>query len=165
MNRFVSQLLIPLLMLGHVLTHSHAGTSTDQRNDRAARPHIHLTSHDHQKNRVHHGHSHHGHSHCSDLISEAHDHGDSVHRKADIRRDRLQLTSLNDHDSDAVYLMSSTQTYSRLRDICSPEKALVVGFDESNLVIDFQTSLRGLTIPLRLCLSQPFYILLASLRL
>ena len=160
MNRFVSLLLIPLLMLGHVLAHSHAGTGTNHLNDRAARPHIHLTSHDHHKNR-----DHHGHAHGSALISGDHDHGDSVHPKADSGRDRLHLTGLNDHDSDAVYLMSSTQTYSRPRDICSPEKALVVGFNASNLFIDFQTSLRGSTIPLRFCLSQPFYILLASLRL
>ncbi len=165
MNRFVSLLLIPLLMLGHGLAHSHAGTGTGQLNDRAARPHIHLTSHDHHENRDHHGHSHHRHSHGSDLISDDGDHGDSVHRKADSGRGRLHLAGLNDYASNAVYLMSSTQTYSRPRDICPPEKAFVVGFNESNLVIDFQTSLRGSTIPLRLCLSQPFYILLASLRL
>ncbi|MEZ6076116.1 MAG: hypothetical protein R3C56_10735 [Pirellulaceae bacterium] len=97
MKRVLSLLLIALLMLGHLLPHSHVGTGADQPGDPAARPHIHLASHD----------SHHGHSHDHAQATDDHDHGDSIRHGTDTASNTLGISSLSDHDSDAIYFASS----------------------------------------------------------
>jgi hypothetical protein len=163
MKRVLSLLLIALLMLGHLLPHSHVGTGADQPGDPAARPHIHLASHD-----SHHGHSHdshHGHSHDHAQATDDHDHGDSIRHGTDTASNTLGISSLSDHDSDAIYFASSRLAYDRPSRIDSPDSDLIAVVAE--LSIDFNSLPTHLicTIPLRRSLSLPLYLLTASLRL
>lgn len=154
MNRFLSLLLIPLLMLGHVLPHSHDGIGMEQVDGHAARPHIHLTSHHH-----------HGHSHEHAQVSDEHEHGYAIHQKCDAELHRLGISGLVDHDSDAVYLASASLAYVRLSGIDSPSSDLVAVVSEHSLIVDFPTTRPVSAIPLRRSSSLPLYLLTASLRL
>ncbi len=154
MNRVLSLLLIALLMLGHVLPHSHDGIGTEQLDGHAARPHIHLTSHDH-----------HGHSHEHAQVSDDHDHGDAIHQNSDAELHGLGISGLIEHDSDAVYLASASLAYVRLSGIDSPASDLVAVVSEHGLIVDFPTTRLVLAIPLRRSSSLPLYLLTASLRL
>ena len=110
MNRFVSLLLIPIFMLGHVLPHSHAGTSVVEPNGHSLRPHIHLSS-DH----------HHDDHHHDDHDDDDHDDDDHEHHHAGDQSDgehsetaaTATLSVPTDHDSDAVYFSDSDWTASR----------------------------------------------------
>lgn len=86
MNRIVSTLLIPLLLMSQSLfsaPHTHAGSSIVEPNGHAARPHVHL--HD-----ANHRHDHHSHRHGH------HEDGDDVPSSTGEQD--------SDHDSDAVYV-------------------------------------------------------------
>ena len=99
MNQFVSLLLIPIFMLGHMLPHSHAGTSVVEPNGHSLRPHIHVSS-------VHH-HDHddedHGHHHA----------GDEFDTQNSETAANATLSVPMDHDSDAVFLADADWTASR----------------------------------------------------
>ncbi len=100
MNRFVSLLLIPMFMLGHVLPHSHVGGSIVEPNGHSLRPHIHLSS-DH-------------HHHHDDVDDHEHrqagDQADAEHSQTAVA---ASLSVPIDHDSDAVYLAAANWTASR----------------------------------------------------
>lgn len=81
MNRAVSTILIPLLLVSQSLfslPHSHAGSSIAEPDGHTARPHIHL--HDHAHRDHHHG------------------DGDDEHSSDEAPREQVP-----DHDSDAFY--------------------------------------------------------------
>jgi hypothetical protein len=88
MNRIVSLLLIPFFVLGQALPHSHAGSGIAEPGGHTERPHVHVSTH-------HHDHGNAAHSH-SDHQSEG---GNPVNSDG--------VTSANEHDSDAVYLVAS----------------------------------------------------------
>ncbi len=151
----LSQMLIPLLMLGHVLPHSHVGSGTDQPDDHAASPHVHLASHDH----------HHGHSHEEAQVSGDHHHGDSIRQSTDAEQGVPGIYGLEEHDSDAIYLASSWLTYGRPSGIDSPNSELVVAVSEAGFIVDFSIARLVSGRPLRRSTSLPIYLLTASLRL
>ncbi len=91
MWRITSILLIPFLVLGPVLPHSHAGTGVVVPVGHDSRPHVHLNSHDHS------------HSH------DQHHHGPSkqLSTKSDTSSVASELAAVADHDLDAIYLAAS----------------------------------------------------------
>ncbi len=158
MDRVLTLLLIPILMLAHVLPHSHVGIATDQPDDHAARPHIHLASHDH----------HHGHSHEEAQVSDDDDHGDFIRLSTDAEHrvpGFYRFYRLDDHDSDAIYLAGSTPTYGRPSGMDSPDGGVVPAVSEPGLIADFPTTRLVSAIPFRRSSSLPIYLLTASLRL
>jgi hypothetical protein len=99
MNQFVSLLLIPMFMLGHVLPHSHAGTGVVEPDGHSLRPHIHVSGgHQHD-----HGDDSHVQRHASDQSQ--------AECTEDAETDTLWVPT--DHDSDAVYFVDSDWTMSR----------------------------------------------------
>ncbi len=91
MNRIVSLLLIPFFVLGQALPHSHAGSGITEPDGHAERPHVHVSKHDHD-----HGNGNGAHSHSEHQSEE----GNAI--------DSDVVTSANEHDSDAVYLIASS---------------------------------------------------------
>lgn len=91
MWRISSILLIPFLVLGPVLPHSHALSGVVVPVGHDSRPHVHLNSHDHS------------HSH------DQHHHGPSkqLSPKSDTSSLASELAPLVDHDLDAIYLAAS----------------------------------------------------------
>lgn len=153
MNRIVSLLLIPLLMLGHVLPHSHVGTGTDQPDDHAARPHIHLASHDSGTD---------SHEHAE--VSEDHEHGDSIHQNSDAIANSDGISGRNDHDDDAIYLANSPSTFGR--SVGTKQIDLPVAFVVADQCLaQSQTHQPQRVIPPQRSSSLPIYLLTASLRL
>lgn len=93
-----------MLMLGHVLPHSHAGTGVVEPDGHSLRSHIHISDrHHHDHDSSIHADSGHHHHHAGDQ-SEA----DSSETVAG---DTLSVPT--DHDSDAVYLADTYWTVSR----------------------------------------------------
>ena len=97
MNRLVSLLLIPLFILGQVCCHSHAETGVDAPSNHDSRPHVHVSVSVH-----HHGHSHHEHSDDK--------HQGSVAADLELTDMPGAVFSVNEHDSDAIYLSNSPIT-------------------------------------------------------
>lgn len=91
MNRFVTILLIPFLLVGNALASSHGMPALQSANH--GRAHIHVAS------APHHGH----HSHESD----GHHHGH--HHECD-EHDSSPVTP-GEHDSDAIYLASADDAF------------------------------------------------------
>ncbi len=92
MSRLVVILLIPFLLVGNALAHSHSMA--------AHQTHDHGRAHIHVANAPHH-HKHHSHE------SGDHDHG-HVHESDE--HESTQVTPV-EHDSDAIYLASSDDVY------------------------------------------------------
>ena len=151
MNRFLSVLLIPLFVLGQALPHSHAGSGMVEPVDHAARPHLHLFL-GHSPDHTHH-----------DDGDHDRDHGEQV--------DSVDSTSVHflsthdDHDSDAVYLVKSDTSLSRS---LSVERAgCPIAFDFVELCFDWP---KGLAFGFANLLPDrpaglPIYLLVGSLRL
>ena len=104
MNRFVAILLMPFLVVGNSLAHSHGSAAHPSQSQ--GRAHFHVGStpqqgHEHKS----HGHSHHGHSHDH---SHDHDH-DQDHESDDSQPAPLEKPV--GHDSDAVYLVAADFVY------------------------------------------------------
>ena len=153
MNRLVSLLLIPLLMLGHLLPHSHVGTGTDQPDDHAARPHIHLASHDSGTD-----------SHQHAEVSEDHEHAETIHEKSDAVGRSHGISGQNDHYDDAIYLANSPSTIGR--SVGSKQIDLPVAFVIGDQCLaQSQTHLPQRVVPPQRRSSLPIYLLTASLRL
>ena len=104
MNRIVSLLLIPMFMLGHVLSHSHAGSGVVEPGGHMARAHVHISGgHQHE----HDGHSHDGYDH---------QHHDAGNPADEDRSETARIATLSvpvEHDSDAVYLIETEWTVGR----------------------------------------------------
>tara|TARA_R110002074_G_scaffold214998_3_gene384909 strand:- start:2122 stop:2745 length:624 start_codon:yes stop_codon:yes gene_type:complete len=94
MNRFLLLLLIPFLVLGQCLPHSHAGSGAVDSDGHALRPHVHLHGHAHNDVHVHDDH----HEHA--------DEGESTSPSD-------SLAPAAEHDSDAVYSAASGQLLTR----------------------------------------------------
>ena len=100
MRPLISLLLIPFFVLGQSLPHSHAGTGVVHSSDHDARPHVHFSG---------------GHSHDNRHVEASHNHDhESVHSES------VGVSGIGvscppfDHDSDAIYLPSSTSFASRV---------------------------------------------------
>ena len=90
MCKFVSLLLIPLIVLGQSLPHSHTGTGVAEPNGHSQRPHVHFHSHDH--------------------LAKAHTHHNHKPSSKDKKSRHCELVApLADHDSDAIYLSATTK--------------------------------------------------------
>ncbi|QEG41304.1 hypothetical protein [Roseimaritima ulvae] len=142
MTRFISLLLIPFLVLGQCLPHSHAGSGVAEPDGHALRPHVHLHAHDHA-----HG-DHHEHADESESSSPS----DS-------------LSPAADHDSDAVYLIASGQSLTRTSGAIETEvhSADWIALPVS-LTVDIRPRWRTSDTPVRYR-TMPIYLLTASLRL
>lgn len=92
MNRFVAILLIPFLLVGNALAHSHGTTAHQSPNH--GRAHIHIGS------APHHGH----HSHETEGHHHEHDHESDEPESAPV------VTPV-EHDSDAIYVVSADDAY------------------------------------------------------
>ncbi|MEO8269183.1 MAG: hypothetical protein ABI557_05655 [Aureliella sp.] len=151
MNRFVSLLLIPFFVLGQALPHSHAGTSVEQTNDHASRPHVHLSS-DHSHD-LHHAETSHHHNGEVDYFDSANAAGTSV------------SSPPFSHDADAIYLAASTSLASR---VVATQK---IYWASDEVIVDCLFKLAavpkagGRVAPPERCASVPIYLLVSSLRI
>lgn len=98
MKQLVSLLLIPMIVLGQAMPHSHAGTGVAESDDHASRPHLHLSI----------GHSHH---HDADHADHEHDHGTIKTEADDFASSGYSLPI--EHDSDAIYLAQHIASHIR----------------------------------------------------
>lgn len=142
MNRFLSLLLIPFFVLGQCLPHSHAGSGVAEPDGHALRSHVHLHVHDH--------------AHDSD-----HEHLDETESTSPSD----SLSPAAEHDSDAVYLVSSGQSLARTSGSIGIEVDSTdwVAFSVP-LTVDVETRWRTSDPPDRYR-TLPIYLLTASLRL
>ncbi len=92
MYRFISLLLIPFVVLGQGLPHSHTGIGVSKPNGHSLRPHVHLHSLDYA----------HAHAEHADSNQQA-----SSKDKKSIHGDFVSPVA--DHDSDAIYLLATTE--------------------------------------------------------
>ena len=99
MPRIVPLLLIPMLVLGQALPHSHAGTDVVEPNGHSLRPHIHLSS-DHHHDHDDDDHEHH---HAGDQSESEHSQPTAI----------ATLSVPIDHDSDAFYVADADWTAGR----------------------------------------------------
>lgn len=106
MSRLVSLLLIPLCLLGQPMPHAHSGSDANTPKDHDARPHVHIGG---------------GHSHSH---GKAHHHGAAAgHHHDDDGPVQNAVSSLADHESDALYL-SDFRADGSLKKVQSPTDAI-----------------------------------------
>lgn len=96
MRPFVSLLMIPLLVLGHGLCHSHSAIGGNGAGELSARPHFHLS---------------HGHTHASQPAPPQ-GAGSGAQASATTSAEVLSLPA--DHDSDSLYLGDTTCSLNRM---------------------------------------------------
>lgn len=138
-------------MLGHVLPHSHAGTSVVEPDGHSLRPHIHLSS-DHHHNHDDDDHEHH----------HAGEQSDAEHSETSAT---ATLSVPTDHDSDAVYLSDSDWTASRTVGTTQVDSAALVWTSLApSFDCDSRPGCRCGDPPDRYA-GLPIYLLTASLRL
>ena len=158
MKRLVTLLVIPMMLLGHVLPHTHAGTRVDRPDDHSARPHIHLAMHGH-------GHTH-GETAAHGLDEHGLDKNDVDQQVADRPSDgHLDLFTVNQHDEDAVYLGGSTTSHHRLNGSGVQSDSTSAHFVVPEAFGCLATLGRQYTWSPQLYYSLPIYLLTASLRL
>ena len=148
MNRLIAILLIPFLVVGNSLAHSH-GVAAHQSHGQI-RAHIHLGSgsgHDHDDHGSH-GHSHHSHDHDHD--------GDNP--------DSTPVEPV-EHDSDAVYLVAADSLFTTSeRDSFDLDSHFFRESATCVITVDSRPPL--LHIPPLSCTAElPLYLLYAALRL
>jgi len=145
MNRFVTILLIPFLLVGNALAHSHGMAAHQSTNH--GRAHIHVAS------APQHGH----HSHDCDDHHHGHDHASDEHESAPI--------TPVEHDSDAIYLASADDAYTPT-DRVSLELGSSCFFDAPLCIVDDSRPPAVLSCPCTASTPElPLYLLHAALRL
>ena len=145
MNRFVTILLIPFLLVGNALAHSHGMAAHQSSNN--GRAHIHVAS------APHHGH----HSHDSDGHHHGHDHESDGHESAPV--------TPVDHDSDAIYLASADDAFTPT-DRVSFELGCSCFFDAPLCIVDDSRPPAAVSFtPTASTPELPLYLLHAALRL
>ena len=145
MNRLVAILLIPFLLVGNALAHSHAVAAHPSANH--GRAHIHIGS------APHHGH----HSHESDDHHHGLDHENEEQESA-------QVPPI-EHDSDAIYLASTGDAYTPT-DRVSTELGAFVYVDAPLRILNDSRPPAALSCTLTASASGlPLYLLHAALRL
>ncbi|OYP38208.1 hypothetical protein CGZ80_03025 [Rhodopirellula sp. MGV] len=98
MNRLVVIALLPFLIVGNALAHSHHDHFGDGK--QSERPHVHFHGHDHGAHRNHEGHNAVTHSH--------HEKSSTTHAKQHGAADRDSLVSV-DHSAEIAYFPASTE--------------------------------------------------------
>ena len=161
MRSFISLLLIPLVMLGQPLPHSHAGTNVVETSDHASRPHLHVASGHAPHKHADHNHTNHSQRNSSHWDGEHH----HQHANSSVANTVAALSQSTEHDADAVYGAGTSCTVKR-----TPIRS-----DLSFVVID-----RELVVPLAMNDASPYsrtsdppdryaklplFLLIASLRL
>lgn len=103
MCRWVSLVLIPLLLVGQSfgMAHTHQGTGVAEPKDHAARPHFH--THGGNGRRHHHHHHSYGNTTANGLGRVKHRHHGEAHESPEAASWR----SAADHDDDAVYVSTA----------------------------------------------------------
>lgn len=86
MVRLLTLLLIPILLIGRPIPHSHSGSGIVEPHDHDGQTHVHLHSVDHS---THHA---------------VHFHGPTVLDDKPANFDDLKLWPVDEHDADAIYL-------------------------------------------------------------
>ncbi|MCM2372270.1 hypothetical protein [Aporhodopirellula aestuarii] len=159
MRRLVTLLLIPMFMLGHALSHSHAGTGVDSPRDHAVRPHLHLSSSDHAHE---HGHDHHDdaeHAHSHHVQHETSAEDGSLATSED-----AVISGVQDHDSDAIYFANSPATPGR--SVCDVQNITAQDYlIGEEFIADLNASHPPLRHPPQRYTTLPIFLLTASLRL
>ena len=147
MRPFISLLLIPMLLVGHALPHSHSGSGIVVPDKRAHRPHIHLGIHHHHHDGDKHDH------HLPDNENDGRDQGSHV-------------DSTTDHDSDAVYLADCDLAGNRMVDGLELDflPAAWISVDSITNMVSGR-SLRAGDPPDRPIGALPVYLLTATFRL
>ena len=149
MQRIVSSLLIPLVLVSHgfCAAHSHVGTSVVEPEGHSARPHIHLQSGTH---------------HHDDDLHREHDGADSHEEYPALMFEEGPL----DHDSDALYI-AERQLFNDAKPGTISKAELSFGgvvCDESATIAGLRICIkRGLPPPLR-DLKCPLYLRILSVR-
>lgn len=146
MGRFLTLLLIPLLLLGRPVPHSHAGSGIVSPDGHDLRPHVHLHS-------DHHGH-HHGH----------HSHDRSSHKTDDKDR-KVELVPVADHDANAVYFSLGTVPVSKQSGSSLVQTLELIAFNPTPELLAEQECRYLRWHPPDFTAKLPIYLLTASLRL
>jgi hypothetical protein len=145
MNRLVTILLIPFLLVGNAFAHSHGAAACQSAN--YGRAHIHVAS------APHHGH----HSHDSDGHHHGHGHESDEDESVAVRP--------VEHDSDAIYLASADDAFTPTNRV-SFELGCSCFFDAPLCIVDDPRPPAALSCaPTASSSELPLYLLHAALRL
>jgi hypothetical protein len=159
MNRLIAILLMPLLVVGNSLAHSHSSAAHQSPGE--GRAHFHVRSapqHGHRNhdshehaNHDHHGHDHHGHDH------HGHDHERNDPESAPV--------APVEHDEDAVYVVAGDFVYTACERISIEIASYSFVAAAACLITDFRPSVLRDRPPLTTPPQLPLYLLHAALRL
>ncbi len=154
MNRLIAILLMPLVVVGNSLAHSHSTAARPSPGE--GRAHFHLGSvpkhgHPNHDSHEHANHHHHGHDH------DGHDHESDESESAPV----VPV----EHDSDAVYVVAADFVYIASDRISAEIASHSFVETVPCLLTDFHSSVRRDRPPLATSTQLPLYLLHAALRL